>query len=114
MQQKNPGQLHIFFGAAPGVGKTWAMVDAGQEMEREGHNVVIGLVDTHDRPEFASLLGGLDIIPLREVEYQSLILHEIDLNAILRRKPEIVLIDELAHSNVPGTRNAKRYQDVVE
>ncbi|MBX3061549.1 MAG: universal stress protein [Anaerolineae bacterium] len=108
------GQLHIFFGAAPGVGKTWAMVDAAQERRSEGVDVVIGLVDAHDRPEFTELLDGLEVIPLHDVEYQSVHLKEIDLNAILRRHPQIVLIDDLAHSNVPGTRNAKRYQDVIE
>jgi two-component system sensor histidine kinase KdpD len=109
-----PAELHIFFGAAPGVGKTWTMVDAAQERKLEGRDVVIGHVDTHDRPEFAGLLAGLDIVPLREVEYHGVLLRELDLNAVLQRKPEIVLIDELAHSNLPGTRNPKRYQDVLE
>lgn len=114
MQSTTSGELHIFFGAAPGVGKTWAMVDAAQQRHAEGRDVVIGLVDTHDRPEFAALLSGLEIVPMREVEYQGILLHELDLNAVLRRKPEIVVIDEMAHSNVPGTRNPKRYQDVLE
>ncbi|MCC7208771.1 MAG: hypothetical protein IT323_15795 [Anaerolineae bacterium] len=114
MQSIPTGELHIFFGAAPGVGKTWAMVDAARQRLAEGRDVVIGLVDTHDRPEFAALLAGLDVTPRREVEYQGVALHELDLNAVLRRKPEIVLIDEMAHSNVPGTRNPKRYQDVLE
>lgn len=114
MQSTPSGELHIFFGAAPGVGKTWAMVDAAQQRYAEGRDVVIGLVDTHDRPEFTALLAGLEIVPMREVEYQGILLRELDLNAVLRRKPEIVLIDEMAHSNVPGTRNPKRYQDVLE
>jgi two-component system, OmpR family, sensor histidine kinase KdpD len=108
------GQLHIFFGAAPGVGKTWAMVDAAQQKRAEGQDVVIGWVDTHDRPEFSGLLEGLEVLPPQEIEYQGVTLRELNLNAILQRHPDIVLIDELAHSNVPGARHAKRYQDVVE
>lgn len=117
MQSSNPadpGELHIFFGAAPGVGKTWAMVDAAQQRRAEGVDVVIGHVDAHDRPEFAELITGLEVVPHWEMEYQGVRLRELDLNAILRRKPQIVLIDELAHSNVPGTRNPRRYQDVME
>src|SRR5688572_17621105 len=117
MQSPNPadpGELHIFFGAAPGVGKTWAMVDAAQQRRAEGIDVVIGHVDAHDRPEFAELTTGLEVVPYWVMEYQGVRLRELDLNAILRRKPQIVLIDELAHSNVPGTRNPRRYQDVME
>lgn len=113
-QATTSGQLHIFFGSAPGVGKTWAMVDAAQEKHAAGLDVVIGLVDTHDRPEFAALLNGLEVIPQREVVYQGVALRELDLNAILRRNPKIVLIDDLPHTNAPGARNAKRYQDVLE
>lgn len=112
--ERQVGQLHIFFGSAPGVGKTWAMVDAGQQKKAEGLDVVVGLVDTHDRPEFSALLAGLEIIPARNIEYQNIPLRELDIDAILQRRPDIVLIDELARSNVPGSRYAKRYQDVIE
>ncbi len=108
------GKLSIFLGSAPGVGKTWAMVDAAQEKHAEGLDVVIANVDTHDRPEFNALLAGLEVIPFQEIKYQGVHLREIDLDAILQRHPHIVLIDELAHSNVPGSRHEKRYQDVVE
>jgi two-component system sensor histidine kinase KdpD len=108
------GQLHIFFGAAPGVGKTWAMVDAARQKQAEGVDVVIGLVDTHDRPEFTSFLAGLEIVPMQTMEYQGVVLRELNTDAILKRHPAIVLIDELAHSNTPGSRHAKRYQDVIE
>jgi two-component system sensor histidine kinase KdpD len=114
MTESQSGQLHIFFGAAPGVGKTWAMVDAGQQKKAEGVDVVIGFVDTHDRPEFLALLNGLEIIPTQNIEYQDIPLQELDVNAILLRRPDIVLIDDLAHSNVPGSHHAKRYQDVIE
>lgn len=112
--EKQVGQLHIFFGAAPGVGKTWAMVDAGQQKKAEGADIVVGFVDTHDRPEFSTLLAGLEIVATQNIEYQAIPLHELDVDAVLHRRPDIVLIDELAHSNVPGSRNAKRYQDVID
>jgi two-component system sensor histidine kinase KdpD len=112
--EEHTGQLHIFLGAAPGVGKTWAMVDAAQQKRVEGSDVVIGHVRTHERPEFGALLAGLEVIPLQEIEYQGVHLQELDLETILRRHPHIVLIDDLAHSNVPGTRHAKRYQDIID
>ena len=111
---EHTGQLHIFLGAAPGVGKTWAMVDAAQQKKTEGVDVVIGQVRTHDRPEFNALLADLEVIPLQAIEYQGVRLQELDLEAILRRHPEIVLIDELAHANVPGARHPKRYQDIID
>jgi two-component system sensor histidine kinase KdpD len=90
------------------------MVDAGQQKKAEGLDVVIGFVDPHDRPEFSTLLAGLEVVPTQNIEYQDIPLHELDLAAILHRHPDIVLIDELAHSNVPGSRYAKRYQDVID
>ncbi len=108
------GQLHIFFGSAPGVGKTWAMVDAAQQKRLQGEDIVAAHVDTHDRPEFAALLGNIEAIPPQVITYNGVELAELDLDAVLRRKPGIVLIDDLAHSNVPGARHAKRYQDVIE
>lgn len=114
MTESQIGQLHIFFGAAPGVGKTWAMVDAGQQRKVEGFDVVVGFVDTHDRPEFSALLNGLEIIPTQNIEYQGIPLQELDVSAILTRHPDIVLIDDLAHSNVPGLPHTKRYQDVIQ
>jgi len=112
--QDRTGQLHIFFGAAPGVGKTWAMVDAAQQKRAEGWDVLIGYIRTHDRPEFNALLSGLDVIPPQEIEYQGVRLQELNLEAILHRHPDLVLIDDLAHANIPGARHAKRYQDVIE
>src|SRR5664279_2908221 len=114
MTNSQTGQLHIFFGAAPGVGKTWAMVDAAQQKRAEGRDVVVGYIDTHDHPEFSSLLSDLEILPRQEIEYGGVHFQEVNLDAILSRHPEIVLIDELAHSNVSGARHSKRYQDVIE
>ncbi len=113
-EKKETGKLYIFLGSAPGVGKTWAMVDGAQDKRAEGLDVVIGHIDTHDRPEFTALLKELPVIPFREIDYQGVHLREIDLDAIVQRHPDIVLIDELAHSNAPGARNDKRYKDVVE
>jgi two-component system sensor histidine kinase KdpD len=113
-QRKKEGQLKIFFGAAPGVGKTYAMLLAARQKHAEGIEVVAGMVETHGRPETEALLEGLEIIPRREIEYRGTRLREFDLDTALARKPEILLVDELAHTNVPGSRHKKRWQDVFE
>ncbi len=107
-------RLRIFVGAAPGVGKTYAMLEAARERKREGVDVVIGVVETHGRKETEALLDGLEIVPRRKIEYRGQTLQEMDLDAILQRRPEIVIVDELAHSNAPGSRHPKRYSDVEE
>lgn len=107
-------RLRVFMGAAPGVGKTYAMLEAAQERRREGIDVVVGVVETHGRVETEGLLAGLEVIPKRAVEYRGHTLSEMDLDAILRRRPAIVLVDELAHTNVEGSRHPKRYSDVEE
>ena len=112
--ERHQGRLKIFLGAAPGVGKTYEMLLAGKARQREGIDVVVGLVETHGRAETKALLEGLEILPRKEVEYRERTLSEMDLDAILARKPKLVLVDELAHTNVPGSRHAKRYQDVDE
>ena len=107
-------RLRIFVGAAPGVGKTYAMLEAARERKREGVDVVIGVVETHGRKETEALLDGLEIVPRRKIEYRGQTLQEMDLDAILQRRPEIVIVDELAHTNAPGSRHPKRYSDVEE
>ena len=107
-------RLRIFMGAAPGVGKTYAMLEAARERRREGVDVVVGVVETHGRAETEALLAGLEVIPKRSIEYRGRTLDEMDLDAILRRRPAIVLVDELAHTNVEGSRHPKRYSDVEE
>jgi two-component system sensor histidine kinase KdpD len=104
----------VFVGAAPGVGKTYAMLEAARERRREGIDVVIGVVETHGRAETEALLRGLEVIPRRPVRYRDQTLHEMDLDAILARRPELAVVDELAHTNAPGGRHPKRYQDVIE
>ncbi|MBK7292271.1 MAG: sensor histidine kinase KdpD [Holophagaceae bacterium] len=107
-------KLKVFFGAAPGVGKTYAMLSEAQERRTEGLDVVIGVVETHGRSETAALIEGLEVLPRRELAYAGQFLPEFDLDAALQRRPGLILMDELAHSNVLGSRHAKRWQDVLE
>jgi len=108
------GELRIYFGAAPGVGKTFAMLGEAHRRLERGTDVVAGLVETHERAKTDRLIEGLEIVPRRVVRYRGRDFRELDLDAVLARKPEVVLIDELAHTNIPGSRNAKRWQDIDE
>ncbi|HEY3908647.1 MAG TPA: sensor histidine kinase KdpD [Stellaceae bacterium] len=108
------GRLKIFLGAAPGVGKTYAMLETAQAKRREGIDLVVGVVETHGRKDTEKLLHGLEIIPRRRVDYKGRWLEEMDLDAILTRRPKLVAVDELAHTNAPGSRHPKRYMDVEE
>ncbi len=108
------GKLKIFFGACAGVGKTYTMLSAGKQALSEGVDVVIGLIETHGREDTKKLLEGLPIIPDREVQYRGTLIKEFDLDAALLRKPQLILLDELAHTNAPGSRHPKRWQDVQE
>jgi len=112
--KKKRGKFKVFLGMAAGVGKTYAMLRAGQRALREGVDVVVGYVETHGRKETEAMLAGLPIIPRRKVEHRGVTLEEMDLDALLARHPKLALVDELAHTNVPGSRHAKRYQDVLE
>ncbi|MGZ8365303.1 MAG: DUF4118 domain-containing protein [Nitrospira sp.] len=112
--RKAEGKLKVFFGANPGVGKTYAMLEAAHEQRRESVDVVIGVVETHGRVETQALVDGLEIIPRRAVEYRGATIMEFDLDVALARRPTVILIDELAHSNAPGMRHVKRWQDVQE
>src|SRR5262249_37383477 len=108
------GKLKIFLGAAPGVGKTYEMLQTARRRKAEGVEVVIGVVETHGRKETEALLEGLEVVPRRPVTYQGHALSEMDIDAILARRPALVLVDELAHTNAPGSRHPKRYLDVEE
>ena len=108
------GRLKIFLGAAPGVGKTYEMLLSAQAKRREGVDVVIGVVEPHGRRDTEALLDGLEMIPRQEIEYKGHLLAEMDIDAILKRRPRLVLVDELAHTNAPGSRHPKRYLDVEE
>ena len=107
-------RLKIFFGAAPGVGKTYAMLEAAREAKADGRDVVVAYVETHGRAETDALLHGLDVVAPLRVPYQGVTLREMDLDAVLARRPATALVDELAHTNAPGARHAKRWQDVME
>ncbi|TLP66604.1 sensor histidine kinase [Microbispora triticiradicis] len=108
------GRLRIYLGAAPGVGKTYAMLDEGRRGLERGRDVVVGLVETHDRPRTAALLAGMEVIPRRQVAYRGAVFGELDVKAVVARHPKIALIDELAHTNTPGSGHAKRWQDIEE
>ncbi|MFM0510855.1 DUF4118 domain-containing protein [Paraburkholderia sp. RL17-373-BIF-A] len=113
-EKRQRGRLKIFFGASAGVGKTYAMLQAARRRHDEGADVVVGIAETHGRTETAALLDGLDVLPLAHIEYRGRKLGEFDLDAALARKPQLILVDELAHSNVQGARHLKRWQDVYE
>ncbi len=113
-EETKRGRLKIFLGYAPGVGKTYAMLNEAHVLKKRGEDVVVGIVETHGRTETEALLKYLEMIPRRRVEYQGIILEELDVDAILVRRPAVVLVDELAHTNAPGSRHPKRYQDVEE
>lgn len=113
-EKRQRGKLKIFFGASAGVGKTYAMLQAAKRRGDEGVDVVVGIAETHGRGETAALLEGLDVLPLAHFEYRGRKLAEFDLDAALARKPQLILVDELAHSNVQGARHLKRWQDVYE
>src|SRR5882724_10093632 len=108
------GKLKIFLGAAPGVGKTYEMLQSARRRKAEGADVVVGVVETHGRKETEALLEGLEVIPRRQIAYEGRVLTEMDIDAVLARRPALVLVDELAHTNAPGSRHPKRYLDVEE
>ena len=113
-EESRAGKLRIFVGAAPGVGKTYSMLETARARRKDGYDVVVGVVETHGRKETEALLDGLEIVPRRRIEYRGQWLEEMDIDAIIARKPQIVLVDELAHTNAPGSRHPKRCMDVEE
>lgn len=112
--QKESAKLRIYLGAAPGVGKSYRMLQDAHRLHDQGEDVVLGFIESHGRPETEALVAGLELIPRRLTPYRGVTLEEMDLDAILERKPHIVVVDELAHTNVPGSRNHKRYEDVLD
>ncbi len=114
LREQQRGRLKVYLGFAPGVGKTYEMLQEGHRLKRQGVDVVIGIVETHGRAETAEQIADLEQVPRRRVEYRGVVLEEMDLDAVLKRRPTVTLVDELAHTNAPGGKNAKRYQDVEE
>jgi two-component system sensor histidine kinase KdpD len=114
IRRQERGRLKVYLGSSAGVGKTYAMLREGQRLKSQGVDVAIGFVETHGRADTAQQIGDLEVVPPRQIEYRGVTLREMDLDAILARHPTICLVDELAHTNAPGSRNPKRYQDVEE
>ena len=114
VQRLKRGRLKVYMGFAAGVGKTYRMLEEAHALQKRGVDVVIGFVETHGRVETEALVAGLEVISRKKIEYRGLFIEEMDLDAILARKPEVVIVDELPHTNVPGSRHTKRYQDVLE
>jgi len=112
--EKTKGILKLFLGYAPGVGKTYSMLSEAIRRSKRGEDVVIGIIETHGRKGIAELAGELEAVPRRKMDYKGTIFEEMDIDAILARKPQVALVDELAHTNIPGSRHRKRYEDVLE
>jgi two-component system sensor histidine kinase KdpD len=114
IREQQRGRLKVYLGFAAGVGKTYEMLQEGHRLKKLGVDVVVGIVETHGRADTAALIGDLELVPRRRIEYRGVVLEEMDLDAILARRPQVALVDELAHTNAPGSRNGKRYQGVQE
>ncbi|WP_170833698.1 MULTISPECIES: KdpD-like non-kinase potassium sensor [unclassified Bacillus (in: firmicutes)] len=114
IREQNRGKLKLYVGAAPGVGKSYKMLFDAQEMKKEGIDIVIGLIETHGRKETEEAISDLEKIPLKEMSYKGRIFYELDVDKIIKRAPQVVVVDELAHSNIPGSKHKKRYMDVEE
>ena len=112
-REEGRARLRVYIGAAPGVGKSYRMLEDAHELRRQGLDVVIGFVETHGRADTIARIGDLEQVPLRQIEYRGVMLRDMDLDAIVARQPQVALVDELAHTNVPGSAHAKRYEDVL-
>ena len=114
IRRQQRGRLKVYLGFAPGVGKTYEMLQEAHRLKKQGVDVVVGVVETHGRAETAALVTGLELVPRRRIEYRGIVLEEMDVAAVLARRPTVALVDELAHTNAPGGAHAKRYEDVEE
>lgn len=114
IRRQQRGRLKVYLGFAPGVGKTFEMLQEAHRLKKQGVDVVVGVIETHGRAETAALVEGLEVVPRRRVEYRGIVLEELDTAAVLARRPTVALIDELAHTNAPGGAHAKRYEDIEE
>ena len=114
LNQGEQAKLRVYIGAAPGVGKTYQMLEDAHLLKRQGADIVVAVVEAHGREDTKAMIGNLECVPLRRIEYRGVTLEEMDVEAIIARRPAIAIVDELAHTNVPGSRNRKRYQDVFD
>lgn len=114
LKESERARLRVYIGAAPGVGKTYRMLEEAHQLKKQGVDIVIAFVETHGRAETAALIGDPERVPLRQIEYRGVVLEEMDTAAVIARRPAVAVVDELAHTNVPGSKNRKRYEDVLE
>jgi two-component system sensor histidine kinase KdpD len=114
LSQGEQAKLRVYIGAAPGVGKTYQMLEDAQLLKKQGADIVVAVVEAHGREDTKSMIGELECVPLRRIEYRGVTLKELDLDGVIARHPAIAIVDELAHTNVPGSKNRKRYQDVLD
>ncbi|MGA9995171.1 MAG: universal stress protein, partial [Pyrinomonadaceae bacterium] len=114
LKEGEQARLRVYIGAAPGVGKTYQMLEDAHQLKRQGVDIVVAVVETHGREETAALVGDLERIPMRRIEYRGVTLEEMDIEAVIARRPAIAIVDELAHTNVPSSKNRKRYEDVLD
>ncbi len=114
IKESEQARLRIYIGAAAGVGKTWRMLEEAHELRNQRVDVVLGLIEPHGRVETVALIDGLERLPLKRIDYRDAVFEELDVDAVIARRPQVVIVDELAHTNVPGSKNQKRYEDVLE
>jgi len=114
VERAKRGRLKVYIGPAAGVGKTYQMLEEAHALKKRGVDIVLGFIETHGRAETEALISGLEVIPRRRIDYRGVTVEEMDLDAVLKRRPQVAVVDELAHTNIPGSRNRKRYQDVLE
>src|SRR6266702_3974302 len=114
VERSKRGRLKLYIGFAAGVGKTWRMLEEAHALRRRGVDVVVAFIETHGRAETAALIGDLEVVPRRAVEYRGVVVEEMDLDAVLRRRPAVAIVDEIPHTDVPGSKNRKRFQDVLD
>jgi two-component system, OmpR family, sensor histidine kinase KdpD len=112
LKEGERASLRVYIGAAPGVGKTYQMLEDAHQLKREGVDIVVGIVETHGRDETRAMIGDLECVPMRRIEYKGVVIEEMDLDALIARHPAVAIVDELAHTNIPGSKNRKRYEDV--
>jgi two-component system, OmpR family, sensor histidine kinase KdpD len=114
LEEGEQARLRVYIGAAPGVGKTYQMLEDAHQLKRQGVDIVVAVVETHGREETEAMIGDLERVPARRVQYRGVTLEEMDVEAIIARRPDVAIVDELAHTNVPGSKNRKRYEDVLD
>ncbi len=114
LDEANQARLRVYIGAAAGVGKTFQMLEEAHLLKKQGVNVIVAAIETHGRADTEAMIGDLEIMPLRRIEYRGITLEEMDVETVIARKPAVVIVDELAHTNVPGSKNRKRYEDVLD